>query len=170
MKTAALFFLVLLLLVAPAFSQTLDDKLIVPGTRIGKWTLKMTLDDLEKMNGPATVSHLQFADFRREAFFYVWYSLDFAVSAYEPRKLAWFVCGFTGGVPWRTEKGITLQKSTRADLLRAYGKPSVETVPLPGQRNMIYDAIGIGFQVFRDGTIREIRIFRPGTARKIWKF
>jgi len=35
---------------------------------------------------------------------------------------------------------------------------------------MIYDALGIGFQVFRDGAMREIQIFRPGTAKNIWKF
>ncbi len=43
--------LVLLLLAPPAVSQAPDDKLIVPGQRIGKWTLDMTVEDLDRMNG-----------------------------------------------------------------------------------------------------------------------
>src|SRR3990170_4152679 len=49
--TAALGVLILLLLAPPAVSQIPDDKLIVPGVRIGKWTLKMTINDLLRMNG-----------------------------------------------------------------------------------------------------------------------
>ena len=45
------FLLFLLLLVQPPLTQVPDDKLIVPGQRIGKWTLDMSIDDLLKMNG-----------------------------------------------------------------------------------------------------------------------
>lgn len=169
MRTAILLVLAILCITCPAVSQPADDKLIVPGVRIGKWTLKMTFDEMEKMNGPTSVSHgLFWPDFRGETFFYVWRSLDFGVAAYEPRKVGWFVVCFGGFVPWRTEKGIGLQ-STRANILKAYGKPTVETVPFQGQKNMIYDAIGIDFQVHDPGAIREIRIFRSGTAKSIWK-
>ncbi len=47
----------------------------------------------------------------------------------------------------------------------------METVPRLGQKNMIYDAIGIDFQVYDSGgAIREMRVFPPGTAKLIWKF
>jgi hypothetical protein len=133
--------------------------------------VKMTLDGLEKMNGPASTTTIVFADFRREAFSYTWYSLDFGMSTYEPRKVGWFACGFGGGVNWRTGKGITLLKSTPAEILKAYGEPTVETVPRPGQKNMIYDAIGVDSRVYDSGgAIREMLVFPPGTAKNIWKF
>ncbi len=129
----------------------------------------MMLGDLEKLNGPASLTHVAFLDRRGEAIFYVWWSLDFGLGTYEPRKVGWFVVGEGGFVPWRTEKGIGLQ-STHVDIVRAYGKPTVETVPRYGQTNMIYDAIGIDFQIYDTGAINRIRIFRPGTAKSIWKF
>lgn len=91
------------------------------------------------------------------------------MGAYEPRKVGWFVAGFQGFVPYETDKGISFQ-STRADLLKAYGNPTVETAPRQGQTNMVYDAIGVDFQVYDGGTIREMRIFRPGTAKSNLKF
>lgn len=39
-------------LAAPGFAAAPDDNLIVPGQRIGKWTLEMTVDDLVRTNGP----------------------------------------------------------------------------------------------------------------------
>ena len=53
MKIGILLVLSLLLAVGPAAPQALDDALIVPGERIGKWTLQMTIDDLVRCNGPA---------------------------------------------------------------------------------------------------------------------
>lgn len=47
----ALSIIALLLLASPAVSQVPDDKLIVAGQRIGKWTLEMTVDDLFRING-----------------------------------------------------------------------------------------------------------------------
>jgi hypothetical protein len=38
--------------VAPAIAQVADDRLIVPGQRIGSWTLDMTIADLLRTNGP----------------------------------------------------------------------------------------------------------------------
>ncbi len=47
---AALAVLILLLLAPSVVSQVPDDKPIVPGVRIGKWTLEMTIDTLLQMN------------------------------------------------------------------------------------------------------------------------
>ncbi len=52
---AVLGVLILLILVPSAISQVPDDKLIVPGQRIGKWTLEMTIDTLLQMNGPRNI-------------------------------------------------------------------------------------------------------------------
>jgi hypothetical protein len=61
---------------------------------------------------------------------------------------AWKNCELVGS-PRNGTEGL---QSTRADILKAYGKPSVETVPKQGQKNMIYDAIGIDFQVYDAGS------------------
>lgn len=42
MRVLAVVGLVLFLLAQPAVSQVPDDKFVVPGVRIGKWTLDMT--------------------------------------------------------------------------------------------------------------------------------
>lgn len=48
MRAAGMLLLVILMLASPAISQTHDDKLIIPGVRVGKWTLKMSLNDWKK--------------------------------------------------------------------------------------------------------------------------
>ena len=172
MKTAVPVLLALLLLVAPAVSQAADDTIIVPGVRIGKWTLKMTIDDLVRMNGPYRSTTFSFADMRHEYIYFVWEKFDFGVDTIDRRTVELLVMGDVGIAPYKTDKGIGLQ-STRADVLKAYGKPTMETVPRPGlsMTNMIYDAIGINFLVYdTGGPLRGLRIFRPGTAKSIWKF
>jgi len=54
MKTGILIVLSLLLLVLPALCGPPDDNHIVPGTRIGKWMFKMTIDDFMNVDGPAS--------------------------------------------------------------------------------------------------------------------
>jgi hypothetical protein len=171
MKSAMLFLLISILAPAAVAQTTPDDKIIVPGVRIGKWTLQMTLDGLAKMNGPATVEKVVYTDYRSATFsFYSWSSLDFGVGTYEPGKVGWFAVGFSYTVlPWRTQEGIGFQNH-REDVLKIYGKPSAETAPDLGLKNLIYDVIGINFQVYdTGGDIKEIRIFRPGAAKRIWK-
>ena len=170
MKTAVPVLLALLLLVAPALSQTADDNLIVPGVRIGKWTLQMTIDDLVRMNGPYYSLTVSFPDMRHEYHFFRWERFDFGVDTIDRRTVELLVMGDLGVAPYKTDKGIGLQ-SARADVLKAYGKPTMETAPRPGLTNMIYDAIGINFLVYdTGGPLRGLRIFRSGTAKSIWKF
>lgn len=171
MRIAMLLLLVLVLAVPAVGLGALGDTVIVPGTRIGKWTLAMTLEDLQKINGPTTAAQVLDPEYRTTNFlFYAWSSLDFGAGVIEPHKVGWFAVGFSYSViPWRTREGISFQQ-TRADVLKAYGKPSVVTVPGPGLSNLIYDAVGIDFQVYdTGGNIKEMRIFRPGTAKSIWK-
>ncbi len=73
-------------------------------------------------------------------------------------------------LPYRTTAGVSLQ-GTRADILRAYGNPVAVSIPQPGYARWIYDALGIAFGVYEStGWIGRIAIFRPGSARRIWKF
>ncbi len=173
--------LCMLLLAPPVVAQAPDDKLIVPGVRIGKWTLKMTIDDLLRMNGPE-VPHLLRAGqpptlgYRQDPWFYHWDSLDFAADTFDKKKINTLVAGSRGAnVPFKTKKGIALE-STRSDIFKAYGKPTATAKADEGQSILLYDTIGLGFWVWdedipsRTRIILGILIFRPGTARSIWKF
>jgi len=51
MKLVWSLLMMLLLTASPASSQVPDDAPIMPGLRIGRWTLEMTIDDLVRVNG-----------------------------------------------------------------------------------------------------------------------
>ncbi len=181
MRVVLPFLVALLLVVTSAVSPTLgttptaDDELIVPGVRIGKWTLQMTIDDLLRMNG-AVSPVLFYAEPARSRDFwqYSWYSVAFGAQTFDKKKVEVPVAGVGGDrnrvVFYRTDKGVTLFQSKRSDILKVYGEP---TVVLGGTRFiLIYDKIGLGFRLFNveDGGIREMWVFRPGNAKNIWKF
>ena len=166
-------FLFVALFVMPvvAMAQSPDDKLIVPGVRIGSWRMDMTIEDLAKLNGPETNrSLIQFPDMVREFTFFRWPRLGMGADTLDGRHVQLLVLGI-GGMPidHKTAEGIGFQ-STAADVVKVFGPPTAETVPREGQRNMIYDELGINFQVFLTGRVNELRIFKPGTARSIWKY
>lgn len=174
MKTGILLLLSLLLAVGPAASQTPDDKLIVPGVRIGKWTLEMTIDDLVRMNGPArfaffTKGRAPEADAIREFSEYDWNSLGIAAITFDRHRTELLAAGVGAALqPHKTDKGIGF-RSSRAEVRKAYGTPTAETTPQEGQANLIYDEMGVAFRVFNGGRVRIIYVFRPGTARRFWQ-
>ncbi len=179
MRTAILLLLTVLLMAPPAVSQPPDDKLVVPGVRIGKWRLQMTIDDLLRMNGPASPV-LHYADSIRSRDFwqYSWYSVAFGAQTFDKKKVEVLVAGAGGDlnsvVPYRTDKGVILLKSVRSDILKGYGKPTVALKPDDTHYVLIYDMIGLGFGVFGEGDegggVRVIWVFQPGSAKSIWKF
>ena len=176
MKAAVLVLLALLVVVAPAVSQTPDDNLIVPGVRIGKWTLTMTIDELLRMNGSSSQIHLYAGletslDLRRDAWVYVWSALDLGVETYDKKKVEALIAGL-GDSHFKTDRGIMLRESTHSDILKMYGKPTTMLkAASSGMFDLIYDKIGVTFRVLDPSrTIRTIAVFRPGTAKSIWKF
>lgn len=186
MKAMAVVVLVLLLLAPPAVSQAPDDKLIVPGQRIGKWTLEMNIADLVRMNGPArsrtlfTAGGSTFADAVRDLTMVNWDGIVVRAMTFEDSKLRDTVVALlididttiAGWQLYKTDKRSGLE-STRDQVLKAYGKPTAQTKPEPTQTNLIYDNIGIAFHVWGrtlNETMRAIFVFRPRTAKTIWKF
>lgn len=168
MKTAIFIVLSLLLLGLPALSGTPDDNLIVPGTRIGKWMLKMTIDDLVKVHGPASTRPVQNSDMIRKVTEFWWSSDAPVAGTVDGHKIVYLVTGaMRKSISYKTDKGIG-ERSTLADVRKAYGRPTAETMPMGGPQ-LLYDRIGIGFQ-FRGETMHLILVFPPGTARSIWKF
>ncbi len=65
-----------------------------------------------------------------------------------------------------------LLQSTQSDILKVYGKPTTMLkAASTGMLDLIYDEIGVGFRVLDpSGTIRHIKVFRPGSAKNIWRF
>jgi len=164
-------FLSLFALPLSAAAQSPDDKLVVPGIRIGSWRLDMTVDELIKLHGPETSrGPVRFPDMVQEFTFVRWPTLGIGVDTLDGRNVDLLVLGI-GGVPilHKTAEGIGFQ-STAADVVKVYGPPTAETVPRDGQRNLIFDELGINFQVFVNGRVNELRIFKPRTAGSIWKF
>ena len=175
--TAALGVLILLLLAPPAVSQIPDDKLIVPGVRIGKWTLKMTINDLLRMNGQrvgggggAAIEQANARDFVSSDFWWHhWYNLDFDAITMGRDSQRAVVLLVTAG-EYKTAKGIAVKSASRGDVDRAYGKPTVVTQPLPNWSSPIYDKAGLGMDFDPNGVARSIFIFRVGSARQTFKF
>jgi hypothetical protein len=179
MKAAVLVLLALLVVVAPAVSQIPDNNLIVPGVRIGKWTLTMTIDDLLRMNGSYSHSEAHFYSgletslaARRDGWIYLWTALDLGAETYDKKKVEALSAGLGGFAPFKTDRGIVVRQSRHSDILEVYGKPTTTLKQAStGMFDLVHDKIGVAFRVLDpSGTIRAIIVFRPGTAKSIWKF
>lgn len=174
MRTAFWFFLAFLLVASPAMSQSSADNIIVPGERIGKWNLRMTIPDLERMNGSAShrvvaVGQEPYINFVTNFTIYDW-SSGFAAVSYDEKHVECLIAGSHGiPMPQKTVKGIGVQ-GNRGDVVRAYGKPTAEVRTSRADMMTIYDKIGIAFRIDNDGSLSDIWIFRPGSAKRIWKW
>ena len=158
---------VLLLLAPPAVSQIPDDNLVVPGQRIGKWRLEMTIRELVQMNGPATLIEILTTQDgvpplpRR----HVWDPPGFAAITRDGQRVEFLLIG---DARFKTEKNVG-PGSTRAAVQSAYGTPTAETPVRPGRTRMIYDSIGFAVNVDGDPVVG-VNVFRPGTGRSNWSF
>ena len=176
MKTTMLGLLALLLVAGSAVSQTVDNKLIVPGVRIGDWTLQMTIDDLVRMNGPAQTLSEDDPDFARRINEFHWQKSGLSLTAIafdRPRVDALlFNAAPIGATVYKTDRGIGFL-STQPDVLKVYGKPTIaRAARMRGTTNMIYDGFGVNFQIdnSNNGLVGLVAIFRPKSAKVIWKF
>jgi hypothetical protein len=182
MRDAAVIVLVVLTLALPATSQTPDDKLVVPGQRIGKWTLEMTIDDLLRLNGPRKgepggvptgLQRWPGRDAVQDVWEHQWSHLGIRAGTLgrDSQNVMYL------GTEWdfKCAKGIGVDVS-RDVLETAYGKPTVITVTRqadvrPGILTAIYDAIGFAVWIVSDrNLIAASIVFRPGTANQIWKW
>jgi hypothetical protein len=177
--------LCLLLLAQPAVSQVSDDKLIVPGVRVGKWALDMTISALVEMNGPENVPPSAtrsgtpvdlmsrwYPDCREDIWEHWWSNLFFsaATRGRESQRVEYI---FTRSGDFKTEKNIALGL-TREDVEKAYGKPIAVTRAgsgaSSGDRRAIYDDIGLDVVTDRNGIVVRLGVFRPKTAHTLWNF
>ena len=166
--------LLLLILVAAsqAASQVPDDRLIVPGMRIGKWTLEMAVEDLVRMNGPASMQEFspERTVFANRFFVFTWrqpYSLS-AFSLDEKTVVALTVAG-QEAESLGTRGKIRPFSSTVEQVTATYGRPTGKTGPSVALDILVYDEIGVAFTSVSN-LVAAIWVFRPRTAKSIWKF
>lgn len=179
MRVLAVVVLFVSLLAPSAVSQMPDDKLVVPGQRIGKWTLDMTISALEEMNGarntdgafcqahsiyqPVERSRLATPDFAWTVFRHTWCNRSlFAFTLGENGQQVGALGTFLGA--YGTVKGLKVGDPPQA-FEAAYGKPTVAS-----SVRMIYDESGWAARISSYGTVIVLFVFRPGTAKSIWEY
>jgi len=177
MRGVVLLLTVLLLASPSALSQTAGDKLVVPGTRIGNWTVDLAIADLVHRNGPATSiagskEWTPNGDLRpREPIFYRWEPLYFAAATEDKQRVEFLTVfsefGRTSPPDYRTDKGIGF-RAAQAEVTKTYGNPTAQPIPGPEWTTLIYNEIGLGFR-FQGTQMRNIFVFRPGSGGTIWR-
>lgn len=157
--------IVLLVAASPAATQAPDDALIVPGTRIGKWSLDMTVDDLIRANGQGDSS----------AMFHPAYATGFTIIGWGTNPLGALTkdrkkidaLSMTVG-EFKTEKGIGVG-SARGQVATAYGSSAVAVMVNATATILVYDETGTGFNIDNDRVSR-VWVFRSRSGAGIWDF
>lgn len=187
MKWVAVALLLLLVLAPSTSSQAPDDKLVVPGQRIGAATLTMTIDDIIRLHGdPSSVSE-RLATILWEdtlpAILYYWKSVALIAATRDRVKVEYLMLDAT--VPlmrtYRTDPGVARDTALEV-LLRVYGQPTARTTTttltgMPAFQRFIYDTIGFFAEANVFGqpsqfthSVYSMGVFRPGEAKNYWKF
>ncbi len=169
MRGIAVALLLFLVLAASGFAQAPDDKLVVPGQRIGKWTLAMTIDDLVRLQGVPGIDLPWFDDsfYERPVFWMMWVKIKLHAYTHDRRKIS-ALC--TDDLDFGTEKQIYVYGNLdRAGLTAAHGAPTAVLNPDQYGGFFILDEIGLQVSV-RQGFVWGMCVFLPKTGRSIWKF
>lgn len=175
----------------PALAQVPDDKLIVPGVRIGKWTLEMTIDDLARSNGPGesrTVEPRAGAmsmfpnaanDVKEVMGIRVWPDLALGAAHRQGRnRIEYLVIGAFGSSSFSMLRGFATSQGvafgySQDRVIASLGMPTVRSQASNVRERAIYDALGIAIVFLSTSgapSATEFVVFRPGTAQTIWRF
>ena len=160
MKYAALL-LLLLLTAPPVAAQVPDDKMVMPGVRIGRLTLETPIQDLLRMNGPLSARPSIVAVFIPDATWYSWESLGLAAGTHDRKRIDYLAVYLRSD--YRTPRGTGLRAARKA-ILTAYGEPTAEgDIFVQGRIITIlgYDKVGLAFFLQND-VVEVLLIFRPG--------
>lgn len=177
MRVVAVVILTLLLLSPPAVSQVPDDKLIVPGQRIGKWTLEMTIADLDRMNGQGSLFRTTEPFFQSGIVFRGWPDPGLlAAHRQDQTRVECLILSILMSTrvmsEFKTTESIGVT-SKWEEVFAAYRGPSWQTRLAEGVTRMVYDRIGVTFVTLlgSDGAdvVVAVYVFRPGGARSIWR-
>lgn len=147
-------------------AQVPDDVLIVPGVRIGKWTLEMSIDDLTRLNGQGSstippASPLYVGTITHVA----WKTPSLTALTRDRRKIE-ALCIDEGA--FRTEKTIQIGSSTRTSVIAAYGNPTAVVASSPTTSLLVYDESGASFRITSE-RVDAMCVFRTRTGASIWR-
>jgi hypothetical protein len=163
------FLLMLLVLLlagtSPAAAQVADDKTVVPGVRIGRWTLMTSIPELLRMNGspsgrPSFVSTLV-----PGATWYSWDSLGIAAGAHD-RSYTAYLAVYAGDYAAPRGAGIGAPRSA---VVAAHGDPTYEADLFVQGRTvtlLAYDKIGLAYFLHND-VVQVFMIFHPGNLQHL---
>jgi hypothetical protein len=136
----------------------------------------MTVDALVALNGPpVALPALAYPESHQGGItMRVWPALALAVATRENRTeylvVSQVFSGVSGGAPslpdYETERVALI--AGEEEVTEAYGRPTAVTQINIGLRRLTYDDIGLAFRVAQ-GTVFSIAVFRPGSARTIWR-
>lgn len=175
MRVGGLLTILVLLYALPASSQVPDDRVIVPGERVGKWTLDMTTTDVESVvrppnlppgRGSAIVDVRPGNDVREGVWTVFWAHVFFGMGINDPRTGKALYLMIVSR-EYRTTKDVGPGMTVEA-VTQGYGLPTATTSVGIGVTRRIFNDAGIAF-VMRGDEVIQVFVFRLGTAATIWK-
>lgn len=160
MRFLAVLLVVLLAGTSPVAAQVVDDKTVVPGVRIGRWTLRTSIPDLLQMNGPPSGRPSVVSTLVPGATWYSWNSLGIAAGTHDRRYTA-YLAVYDGD--YAAPRGVGIRASRNA-VLTAHGDPTYEADLFVQERTvtvLAYDKMGLAFFLQND-VVQVLLIFHPG--------
>lgn len=160
-----------LALASPVASQAPDDRLIVPGERIGGFALTMSPADVTGILGPSTqLTPARFGDqsLQTDLTLYIWDVVPLAVIARDD-KVA-LAIGIRRSQEYQTAQGIKYLAKPEA-VQGAYGPPTrqVRWGRRAEEQVLVYDSLGVAFFLVEEGIVGSILVFKRQGASAIWK-
>jgi hypothetical protein len=149
-----------------AAAQVSDDVLIVPGVRIGKWTLEMSIDDLTRLRGQGSSTIPPTSPPYVGTITHVAWKTPSLIALTRDRRKIEALCIDEGG--FRTEKTIQIGSSTRASVIAAYGNPTAVIASGPTTALLVYDESGASFRITNE-RVDSMCVFRTRTGASIWR-
>jgi len=156
-----------------AGANTSPDRRIVPGERIGQWTLDMTISQIDDVISGSPTRSSGVADPRpgpdfRSGFVTVLWPGRSVGAGTNDTATGKAVCLIVWSPEFQTLEGVGPGSDHQA-VIKSYGTPLTLTTAGPESSRLIYDGVGMAFVVKR-AVVQQIYIFRPGDAKRIWKF
>ncbi len=165
-RVIAIGFLLSLLFSPGATAQISPDRVVVPGERVGTWSLGLTIPDLLRVNGPPGARPSIISALVPKAVWYSWDSVSLAAGTHDRRRTQYL--GVYRDRDFITPKGVGLGSRKRA-VLAAHGEPALEgDIFVQGKIYTVlaYNKIGLALFMHED-VVQVVLVFRPGEMEEL---
>lgn len=149
------------LVALPIVAQTLLDKIAIPGSRVGRWDLNMSVQEFLRMNGPAGPRQSVATQYVPSMTWYSWDHLGFGMGSHDRRKVEFLAIFAVRDLT--TARGVGI-RSSRQTVFGAYGSPEIEGDIFVGGKIitvLVYNTMGLAL-FLNGGAVDLMLIFRPG--------